>query len=309
MCTRVFWSGNGVAKVASRTMDWVVSDDPVLWAVPAGARRAAGDVAWESRFGSVGTSMWDSGTTDAVNSAGLAAHLLYLGSAGFAAPGSQGAISNLLWAQWVLDHCATVDEAVAALRDLPIVSVPVRGQELGCHLALEDASGDSAIIEPVDGELRVHHGPEYQVMANDPSFDEQLANLRQYRPFGGDRPVPGGIESADRFVRAAYFLHYLPEPADLNEAIAGVVNVAGTVSCPPGAPYEDFGVYPTWWTSAIDLSNLTYYFWSHASPSLIWVELAGLDMLPGSPARSLDPRAPGLVGDVTSRLTPAALTY
>jgi penicillin V acylase-like amidase (Ntn superfamily) len=309
MCTRVFWSGNEVAKVVSRTMDWSVSDDPVLWAVPAGTSRAAGDMAWQSRFGVVGMSMWDSGTTDAVNTAGLAAHLLYLGSAGFAAPGSPGAISNLLWAQWVLDRCATVDEAVTALHDLPLVSTPVRGQKLGCHLALEDASGDSAIVEPIDGGLRVHHGPEYQVMANDPSFDEQLDNLRQYSPFGGDRPVPGGIESADRFVRAAYYLHYLPEPADLTEAIAGVVNVAGTVSCPPGAPYADFGVYPTWWTSAIDLSNLTYYFWSHASPSMIWVELADLDLQPGSPTRSLNPRAPGLVGDVTARLAPAALTY
>ena len=28
MCTRVFWSDNSVAKVASRTMDWQVSDEP-----------------------------------------------------------------------------------------------------------------------------------------------------------------------------------------------------------------------------------------------------------------------------------------
>jgi choloylglycine hydrolase len=253
--------------------------------------------------------MWDCGTTDAVNTAGLAAHALYLGSAGFAAPGSPGAITNLLWAQWVLDNCPTVNEAVAALHDRPIVSAPIRGQELGCHLALEDASGDSAIVEPIDGKLRVHHGPEYQVMANDPPFDEQMENLRHYRPFGGDRPLPGGIESIDRFVRAAYFLHYLPEPSDLPEAIAGVVNIAGTVSCPPGAPYEDFGVYPTWWTSAIDLTNLTYYFWSHSSPSLIWAELSEIDLHPGAPVRSLNPREPGLAGDVTARLIPAALTY
>jgi penicillin V acylase-like amidase (Ntn superfamily) len=266
MCTRVFWSDNSVAKVVSRTMDWAVSDDPVLWAVPEGTRRAAGGGVWESRFGVVGLSMWDSGTTDAVNTAGLAAHLLYLGAAGFAAPGTPGAISNLLWAQWTLDRFATVAEAVAALSDRPVV-------------------------------------------ANDPPFDDQLENLSRYRPFGGSRPLPGGIESADRFVRAAYFLHYLPEPANLAEAVAGAVNVAGTVSVPPGAPYDDFGVYPTWWTSAIDLTNLTYYFWSHASPSMMWVELSGIDMRPGSPVRSLNPRGLGLVGDVTARLTPAALTY
>jgi penicillin V acylase-like amidase (Ntn superfamily) len=88
-----------------------------------------------------------------------------------------------------------------------------------------------------------------------------------------------------------------------------VVNIAGTVSCPPGAPYEDSGVYPTWWTSVIDLTNLTYYFWSHTSPSLIWAELSGIDLRPGTPVRPLDPRQRGLVGDVTARLAPAALTY
>src|ERR1022692_940885 len=309
MCTRTFWSDNGVAKVVSRTMDWSVSDDPVLWAVPAGTARSAGDQAWESRFGVVGMSMWDAGTTDAVNSAGLAAHLLYMGSAGFAAPGSPGAVSNLLWAQWVLDHCATVDEAVSALRDLPVVSVPARGHELGCHLVMEDASGDSAVVEPADGKLLVHHGPQYRVAANDPAFDEQLANLRLFRPFGGNRPLPGSIESVDRFAPASSFLHYLPEPRDLAEAVAGVVHIASNVSCPPGAPYEDFGVYPTWWTSAIDPTNLTYYFWSRTSPSLIWVELSGIDLRPGTAVRALDPGAPGLVGDVTARLAPAELTY
>jgi hypothetical protein len=57
------------------------------------------------------------------------------------------------------------------------------------------------------------------------------------------------------------------------------------------------------------LPSLTYYFWSHASPSLIWAELSGIDLRPGAPVRSLDPRDPGLVGDVTARLAPAALTY
>ena len=225
MCTRVFWSDNGVAKVCSRTMDWQVSDDPVLWAVPEGTRRVAGGAAWESRFGVVGLSMWDCGTTDAVNSAGLAAHLLYLGTAGFAAPGSPGAIPNLLWAQWVLDHCATVDEAVAALHDLPVVSAPGTGP--GSRLPSRPGGQPGRRFRDRGagrGEApAVHHGPQYQVVANDPAFDEQLEHLRHYRPFGGDRPLPGGIESTDRFVRAAYFLHYLPEPADLAEAIAGVV--------------------------------------------------------------------------------------
>ena len=188
--------------------------------------------------------MWGAGMTYGANSAGLAAHLLYQGSAGVAPPDSPGAVPNLLWAQWVLDQHATVAEAVSALPEASVVSVPVRGQELGCHLVVEDASGDSAIVEPIDGILRIHHSSEDQVVANEPLFAKQRANLRRHRPFGGDEPVPGGIESVHRFVRASYFLHYLPEPRDTAEAVAGVVSVAGSVACPPGAPYEDLGSIP-----------------------------------------------------------------
>ena len=121
--------------------------------------------------------------------------------------------------------------------------------------------------------------------------------------------MPGGIESIDRFARASYFLHYLPEPRDAAEAVAGVVSIAGTVSCPPGAPYEDFGVYPTWWVSAIDLTHLTYYFWSRTSPALIWAELPRLNLRPGAPVRAVDPGDPGLAGDVSGCMLPAELSY
>jgi penicillin V acylase-like amidase (Ntn superfamily) len=60
-------------------------------------------------------------------------------------------------------------------------------------------------------------------------------------------------------VRAAYFLHYLPEPISLDEAVAGVVQLIANVSVPYGAPYADGGVYPTWWLSAADLTNRTYF--------------------------------------------------
>ena len=56
MCTGEFWSDNRLAKIVSRTMDWAVSDDAVLWARPEGTRRVAGDGAWESRFGVMGLS-------------------------------------------------------------------------------------------------------------------------------------------------------------------------------------------------------------------------------------------------------------
>ena len=45
--------------------------------------------------------------------------------------------------------------------------------------------------------------------------------------------------------------------------------------------------------SAIDLTNLTYYFWSRTSPALIWVELPRIDLRAGTPVRAFDPDRSG----------------
>ncbi|GAA2011131.1 linear amide C-N hydrolase [Nakamurella flavida] len=310
MCTRIFWSDNPMAPVVSRTMDWAISDEPDLWSLPAGLTRDCGDPAllsWTSRYRSVALSMWGSGTCDGMNEKGLAAHALYLDVSEWEPADDRPAVSNLMWVQYILDSFATVAEVVAAAADVRIVSIPFRGQQMGCHVAVEDPSGDSAILEPLDGRLVVHHGRHFPVMANSPSFDEQLANLERYRPFGGELPPPGDISSLDRFVRANYFLHYLPEPTSVEEATARVFSLANNVAVPAGSPYADNGgVYPTWWTAGANLADRVYYFWSTESPNLTWVDLNELDA-PG--VMALDPRGTGLVGDIGGSLAPAALTY
>src|SRR5256885_15276532 len=81
-------------------------------------------------------------------------------------------------AQYVLDNFATVKEAVAALEKEPftIVSdnVPGENRLTTLHLSMSDASGDSAIVEYINGRQVIHHGREYQVMTNSPTFDQQL---------------------------------------------------------------------------------------------------------------------------------------
>ena len=310
MCTRILWSTNTVATVVSRTMDWAVSDEPDLWSLPAGLQRSGnagpGSLTWVSRYASLALSMWRTGTVDGMNDQGLAAHALYLDDVNWEAPDERPAVANLTWVQYLLDNFATVAEVVAAVPDVRIASLPVRGQEMGCHIAVDDAGGDSAIIEPIDGALVVHHRRDYAVMANSPDYDEQLANLARYRPFGGELSPPGDITSLDRFVRASYFLHYLPTPSNLEEAVAGVFKLAGTVAVPPGSPYEDGGVYPTWWTAGADLTNLTYYFLGSDSPNMTWVDLADIA---GAQVTSMNPREVGLSGDVSARFEPADLPY
>ena len=146
------------------------------------------------------------GTSDGLNEHGLAVHLLYLHDTKYEARDQRPALPNALWAQYVLDNCRTVVESLAKLRNVQIVSVSTAGgRQWPLHLAIEDAGGDSAIVEFVDGKEVVHHGKQFTVMTNEPPLQQQLENLAKYKPFGGKRTLPGDIDPASRFVRAATF--------------------------------------------------------------------------------------------------------
>jgi penicillin V acylase-like amidase (Ntn superfamily) len=58
-------------------------------------------------------------------------------------------------------------------------------------MSLSDKSGDSAVIEYKDGKPQIYHDRRYTVMTNEPTYDVQIENLKKYRTFGGDQPLPG----------------------------------------------------------------------------------------------------------------------
>ena len=55
------------------------------------------------------------------------------------------------------------------------------------------------------GEPVVHHGREFTIMTNDPTYDEQLTLLAQqdFSHPSRDMPLPGNVNAVDRFQRAA----------------------------------------------------------------------------------------------------------
>jgi penicillin V acylase-like amidase (Ntn superfamily) len=60
-------------------------------------------------------------------------------------------LSNLIWAQYMLDNYKTVAEALKSLDQYQILPTELRGRTWPIHLSLEDATGDSVIIEYIDG--------------------------------------------------------------------------------------------------------------------------------------------------------------
>ena len=297
-------------------MDWPESTEPVLTVFPRGMERDGGMVGpesvvpenparWTSKYGSLVTTVYGIGTADGINEKGLAIHMLYLTATDYGPRDSaRPGVHAGLWGQYFLDNAASVAEAVELMKGIQPIMVTARGVKSTVHLAIEDSSGDSAIVEYIGGQPVVHHGREYQLLTNDPSYDEQLKNLARYDFTNSTRqtPLPGNVDPVQRFIRAAYFLQKLPEPKTEREAMAGILAIARNASVPFGAPNNAPGtLYNTEYRTAIDLTNSRYFFELTTAPNLIWVELKGLDFNPGAPVMLLDPDNIYLAGDVTAR--------
>ncbi|WP_347238307.1 linear amide C-N hydrolase [Dietzia sp. B19] len=214
------------------------------------------------------------------------------------------------------DSFATVAEAVEWMRQSRVQirtsGDPVTGTTVTVHLALDDRSGDSAIIEYIDGEPHIWHDRSYTVMTNSPPFAEQLERLHEIEGFGGDRPLPGGTDADERFARAAFYLDRLPAPADRTRAVAELLSVMRNASQPFRVPDPDHpNASTTLWRTITDHVDGVYVFEDTGRPNIVWVRLDGLDLSEGAPVRKLDLVADtglegGLVGEVSAHFEATA---
>jgi len=291
-CTRLTYLGDNQTVITARSMDWKTDVATNLWIFPQGMQRhgevGPNSIKWTSRYGSVIASGYDISTTDGVNQAGLVTNLLWLVESEYPAPdrGKPG-LSIAAWAQYVLDNYATVAEAVDALRKEPFTlvtaTVPGDTRLATLHLSISDATGDSAIIEYIKGKPVIHHGREYQVMTNSPTFDQQLALNSYWKAIGGTVMLPGTNRAADRFARASFYVNAIPKTENPQVSLASVFSVIRNVSVPygistPGEP----NISSTRWRSVVDHQRKLYFFESALTPNTFWVDLKKIDFSSGT---------------------------
>ena len=238
--------------------------------------------------------------------------MLYLAEADYGDPAKTGkpTISIGAWGQYILDNYATVKETVAAMQDPPFAVVaPMlpNGRPASVHLSLSDPSGDSAIFEYLDGELVIHHSPEYKVMTNSPVYDQQLALNTYWDLIGGNNMLPGTISAADRFVRVSYNLKSSPKYEDREMAVASVFSQMRSIGVPLGMADPDHpNISATLWRTISDHDAKRYYFESTIRPSVYWVDLDKVDLSPGAGVKKLDTLASKtLAGEVSSEFESA----
>lgn len=318
-CTRIFMNNNYPSIMVGRNMDWMADMKTNLWVFPRGIHRNGGGgndknpLEWTSKYGSIIAAAYDLTATDGFNEKGLAAHVLWLEETDYGARNENiRGLSVMMWLQFYLDNFASVNDAVNAtnannFQIIPYYFAPVK-KWVNLHIALEDASGDSAVIEYINGMPQIYHGNKIYILTNSPTLKNQLQNLLQYQGFGGDKPIPGTTDSKDRFVRASYYLSKMSEANSQKEEWMQLMSILDNVAEPvlttdPQNPH--YG--PTIWKTVSDLSQQTYYFKSYTSFNTIWANLSDFNLDESSSIMKLDlAHNPDLHGNVSKDFKPVS---
>ena len=200
-CTRVFWNTNPDLMIVGRTEDYITASHPTFVATPRGVKRwgtadknkRSQSINWTVKYGNVAIYENNRFPNDGMNEAGLTARTLYYAEGSpneIVAPDSKKKeLDEDHWVSFVLDNFATVAEASNAIRSqVYIVSVVGRkgsGYSYATpkHLAIADATGDSAIVEIQDGKVEIFHGREFQILTNNPHIKSSSRTLESIRTY------------------------------------------------------------------------------------------------------------------------------
>jgi choloylglycine hydrolase len=237
-CTGLSLTGEDGTVVFGRTQEWGKFDLlPRVGVVPRGhafqSKTPDGKkgFAWTGNYGFAGILIMKRVFNTAMNEKGLAGGMFYhQGFAEYAAydPGQAGkCLEPGQVLAFILSNFSDLQQVRDGLPKVKVVPVvdPDLGKPFPMHLMVVEPSGKSLVIEFRNGRPKFFENP-VGVIANNPTFDWHLTNLRNYgylsqEPFkakkwgklgitplaggSGFLGLPGDFTSPSRFVRATVF--------------------------------------------------------------------------------------------------------
>jgi choloylglycine hydrolase len=313
-CTGISLKSGDGAAIRGRTLEFGFPMQSKVLVVSAGKEFSGTlpdggkGLTFTSRFAFIGANALGlPAILDGLNDQGLSVGLFYFpGYAKYADVTDENksrAIAPQEFGVWALANFASVDEVREAVKDIVIVPTPApglgspQGAVAGAHFFLQDRSGKSIVVEPVDGMLKVHDAP-LGVMTNAPTYDWHMTNLANYinlspkdveqeklgrttlSAFGsgsGMLGLPGDFTPPSRFVRAAMFSQAATTNETAEDAVLAVFHILNQFDIPKGSVINAAIGEPTpeitEWTSVADLKNLRWYFRTHKDQSIRMVDL------------------------------------
>jgi choloylglycine hydrolase len=326
--------------VIGRTFEFAIDFQPQIMVYPRGMSEVSIDekgqkgISWTSQYGYLGVNAFNmtNAVIDGINEKGLSAEALMFSESKFQESNSGNFIVENDLPRWILGNFATVEEVKAAIRKIN-VTAPFYTAEMqmspNIHIAVHDAQGKNIVIEFIDGEQKIYDNP-IGVMTNEPTFDWQLTNLRNYINLGNYdyKPVmvdgvtveptgdgsgwlglPGDATPPSRFVKVALYVHKASQPENVTEAINLANHIIYSVDIPKDliltevAPNTTMSDY-TAWVLIKDLVNKVLYYRCYTDGTLRMIDMKELAFTKGAPMKSIPIDNPAMILDVTEELQP-----
>jgi len=294
-------------------------------------------VSWKNKFGYVDLNGFQLPlAVDGMNEKGLSIGALYFPNKIQYQTVSTGedkhALPYYAFGDWVLGNFSTVAEVKAALPTLRVYAkaLEVQGKPttFPLHYVITDASGQSAVVEFVDGKMNVYDN-KLGVFTNAPSFPWQLTNLRNYANLSPYSPaavkvdgieysatgqgagmfgLPGDTSPPSRFVKIAFLVDTAKEVPDAAGALNLAQHIMNNVDIPfglvRGVKGDNSPLESTQWVVFKDLKNHVLYFKSYDNQTLQAIYLDKLNFAKGAKSMKLPVENKQLpIADVTSQLT------
>ena len=286
-CSEVFIDKGGMVKVSARNFDFNNAGNGFVRFSPVGTAGQAQytpqncqPLKWTSKYASVTFNLSIAKTqlpkdgeygagVDGINQAGFKVGTYFLASSVFPETAVRTTVDIGSLTQYLLDNCKSVDEALADLSSgqYRITSTPTGVVEIKLHLFLHDVHGVSAIVEFIDGKIKVSYNPVIPVLTNN-TYDQSIEYLKQYSGFGGDLAIPGSVDSLDRFVRGVYYWKNLQMPKNSIQAVNYGFATIQILAESPGFLHGC-----TLWTIVTDLDNKKISFRTLNNPTIACIDL------------------------------------
>ncbi|MCH5220771.1 MAG: linear amide C-N hydrolase [Muribaculaceae bacterium] len=299
-CSRVVYAGDKGYVLVGRTLDWRTPIPTNIYVYPRGVAKMSmpdgPNLTWTSKYGSVLAVSYDGGVTEGMNEKGLVMNGLFCKTAIYEeaslTDGNKPIMSLSMLVSYFLDNFASVDE-VATWLDGNRYAISGKtfdgGTVSALHWAITDTTGDTLIMEYNDGQLKTYRGKDLKVLTNDPAHPQMSAINNYWTAVGGVNMLPGSVRSADRYVRASFFINHVPTDFDYAQALGSLESIMGTVSVPygyelPGEP----NVSSTQWRSVADATGGKYYFKFADETGDFWIDLRQIDLREGASILKFD---------------------
>lgn len=324
-CTRVVYEGNDSLIIVGRSLDWKTPIPTNVYVYPRGMKKVGSNVKnavkWTSKYGAVYAVGYDAGVTEGMNEMGLSVNGLFCKGTIYSndTNSDRPAMSLAVFPAWILDLCATTDDAVNLLKnqDFTLSGATFDGGTVSVlHWGITDRSGHSVIVEFVNGDITIHDMGKYPCMTNDPNWPQMKAIIDYWQKIGGTNALPGTVSSPDRCVRGTFFVEHVEKTADPDLGASILRTVMNNVSVPYSYHTSANGepnVSMTQWRSFSNLRDLRYYFDIYTNNGFNYVDLSRLDLQPGAPVLKLttadQANQVGCVNDRLERVAPFTPMY